>query len=124
MIDDVRDAIAGIPGVVESQSMFKDDLGYWVHGKEIAHFENDDLIEIRLTRAVIRTRHEGLQGDPRIDLRYSGSDWIVLRLSTSEDLTLVVELVEEAAAAHRPLQGVMPDPPPTGPELERRRRFH
>jgi hypothetical protein len=46
----LRDAIAALDGVDESPSMFKDDLAYWLHGKEIAHLEDEDLIEIRLTR--------------------------------------------------------------------------
>ena len=54
--------------------MFKDDIGYWVHGKEIARFEDEELIEIRLTREMIRERREELRGDPRVDLRYSGTD--------------------------------------------------
>jgi hypothetical protein len=73
---------------------------------------------------VIRSRREALMGDQRVDLRYSGSEWVTVRLSLPEDQGFVLELVEEAAAAHRPPPGVTPDPPPTGPELERRRRFH
>jgi hypothetical protein len=72
VIDTLREAIAALDGVVESPSMFKDDLAYWVHGKEIAHFETRDLIEIRLTRSVIRERRDVLKADSRIDLRYSG----------------------------------------------------
>ena len=124
MTDALRDAIAAIAGVVESPSMFKDDLAYWVHAKEIAHFEAVDLIEIRLTRPAIRQRREELKNDPRVDLSYSGSDWITVRFFSPEDLSLVLDLVEDAAAAHRPPPGVAPDPPPVGSELERRRRFH
>jgi hypothetical protein len=124
VIDTLRDAIAALDGVVESPSMFKDDLAYWVHGKEIAHFETRDLIEIRLTRSVIRERRDVLRADSRIDLRHSGSDWINVRFSSPVDIDFVLELVEAAAAAHRPPPGVTPDLPPTGPDLERRRRFH
>ena len=124
MVEALRDVIAAIAGVVESPSMFKDDLGYWVHGKEIVHFEDEDLIEIRLTRDVIRERREELRGDPRVTLRYSGADWVTVRFSEPEDVTLVVGLIEDAADAHRAPSGVTPDPPPTGSELERRRRFH
>lgn len=124
MIEVLRNALATLDGVVESPSMFKDDLGYWVHGKEIAHFEGDDLIQIRLTREFIRRHREELRSDPRVDLRYSGSDWIAVVFSLSDDRVFVVELVEEAADAHRPPPGETPKPPPTGPELERRRRFH
>jgi hypothetical protein len=124
VIDGLRDAIAALDGVVESPSMFKDDLAYWVHGKEIAHFEKGDLIETRLTGSVIRERRDVLKADPRIDLRYSGSEWINVRFSSPVDIDFVLDLVEAAAAAHRPPPGVTPDPPPTGPDLERRRRFH
>lgn len=124
MIETLRDAMTELDDVVESPSMFKDDLAYWVNGKEIAHFEANGLIEIRLTRAVIRERRGELKVDPRVDLRYSGSDWIVVCYSSPQDLPFVVDLVEEAAAAHRPPPGVTPNPPPTGPDLERRRRFH
>ena len=48
MIDTLREAITALDGVIESPSMFRDDLAYWVHGKEIAHFEDAELIEIRL----------------------------------------------------------------------------
>jgi len=124
MIDSLRDAIPALDSVVESPSMFKDDLAYWVHGKEIAHFEDEDVIEIRLTRSVVRERREVLQDDPRIDLRYPGSDWITVRFSSPADMALVLDLVEAAAEAHRAPPGVTPESPPVGPDLERRRRFH
>lgn len=125
MTQDLRDAMAALEGVAESPSMFKDDdLAYWVHGREIAHFEGAGVVDIRLTRGVIRSRRQALVADHRVDLRDSGSDWVTVRFSLPEDRGFLLELVEEAAAAHRPPPGVTPDPPPTGPELERRRRFH
>ncbi|MGH8946943.1 MAG: luciferase family protein [Acidimicrobiia bacterium] len=124
MIEGLRNDIAAVDGVIESPSMFKDDLAYWVNGKEIAHFESADLIEIRLTREVIRRRRQQLKGDRRVDLRYIGSDWITVRFLSTDDRALVMELIEEAATAHRPAPGATTKPPPTGPDLERRRRFH
>ena len=124
MTDALRSALCGIAGVVESDSMFKDDLAYWVNGKEIAHFESDRVIEIRLTRPVISEHRADLRADQRVDLRRSGSDWIEVLFTTSEDSHFVLELVELAAAAHRVPPGATPAPPPTGAELERRRRFH
>lgn len=123
MINTLRDSIVALDGVVESPSMFKDDLAYWVHAKEIAHFENRDLIEIRLTRSVIRDRRDVLKSDSRINLR-SGSEWITVRFSSPADMEFVLDLVEAAAAAHRPPPDVTPNPPPTGPDLKRRRRVH
>jgi hypothetical protein len=39
-------------------------------------------------------------------------------------MNVVLDLVEAAADAHRAPPGVTPDLPPTGPDLERHRRFH
>ena len=124
MIEALRDAVAALDDVVESPSMFKGDLAYWVDGKEIAHFEDEDLIEIRLTRSGVRERRDALRDDPRVELRYSGSDWIAVHFSLPADAGFVLELVEAAAVAHRPPDGVPAEPPPTGSDLERRRRFH
>jgi hypothetical protein len=119
----LRRALAAVDGVEESDSAFKDDVGYWVNGKEIAHFEGDRAIDIRLTRAVIRDRRAALRADPRVRLRASSSDWLTVELSGA-DMAFVVELVEAAAAAHRAPAGAIPPPPPQGTDLARRRRFH
>ena len=119
----LRDALAAIEGVVESESAFQDGLAYWVNGKEIAHFE-DRAIDIRLTRGEIRQRREHLKADPRVQLRRSGSDWLEVMITSPEDDELVIELVRAAAAAHRPPPGTLAAPPPTGADLARRRRFH
>jgi hypothetical protein len=54
MASPLRDALCLIDGVVESDSAFKDDVAFWVNGTEIAHFEADHAIDIRLTRSQIR----------------------------------------------------------------------
>jgi len=120
----LRQALAAIDGVEESDSAFKDDVGYWVNGKEIAHFEGERAIDIRLTRAVIRDRRAGLTADPRVRLRASGSDWLTVELTGRGAVAFVVELVEAAAAAHRAPSGTIAAPPPQGSDLSRRRRFH
>jgi len=40
------------------------------------------------------------------------------------DFAFLAELAERAAAAHRAPDGTSAEPPPTGNDLERRRRFH
>jgi hypothetical protein len=121
----LRQALAAIDGVEESDSAFKDDVGYWVNGKEIAHFEGRDrAIDIRLTRSVIRDRRAQLRTDPRVRLRASGSDWLTVELDGQDTVAFVVELVEAAAAAHRVAPGTIASPPPHGADLARRRRFH
>ena len=120
----VDDQLRRVRGVVLSESMFGHGNAYWCNGKEIAHFEGESVLEVRLTRAVIRERRGKLEVDPRIELRPSGADWITVRLASDADVTFVVDVVRAAAKAHRPPPGQRPKPPPTGPDLERRRRFH
>jgi Family of unknown function (DUF5519) len=120
----LADALCRIDGVTESDSVFKDDLAFWVNGTEIAHFESENAIDVRLTRAGIRARRAALRADPRVTLRSGSSDWLTAELGSARDLELVVGLVEAAAAAHRPADGAPGRPPPAGPELARRRRFH
>lgn len=104
--------------------MFRDEPAFWVDGKEIAHFDREDAIDLRLTRAVISAHRARLKADARVTLRRSGGDWVEVRFAKEEDLPFVVELAGLAAAAHRPDPGRPSKPPPAGPELERRRRFH
>jgi hypothetical protein len=120
----LRDEIVRINGVEESPSMFKDGKGFWVNGKEIAHFEGDEGIDIRLTRAVIRDLRNEFRLDDRLRLRPRSSDWVTVSVASVGDIAFAVALVERAAAAHLPAHGAIPDAPPTGPALARRRRFH
>jgi hypothetical protein len=119
----LRQALAAIDGVEESPSAYKQDVGYWVNGKEIAHFEAG-AIDIRLTRSGIRDRRAQLRADPRVRLRASGSDWLAVELTGPDATAFVIELVEAAAAAHRAAPGTIAAPPPDGADLARRRRFH
>lgn len=47
-----------------------------------------------------------------------------MRFAAEADVAFVVELARRAATAHLPDDGAAPKPPPTGADLERRRRFH
>jgi Family of unknown function (DUF5519) len=122
--DRLRQTIAELDGVTESESMFKDAAAYWVNGKEIAHFEGDDVIDIRLTRAAIRARRAQLRADERVELRSSSSDWLAVRITEPGDVAFAAQLAESAAAAHRAPAGTAPEPPPSGGQLARRKRFH
>ena len=119
----IRKELRSIADVLESPGIFSDEDAYWVNAKEIAHF-HDGSLELRLTRALIRAHRERLRADRRIERRAPSSDWIVVRCGSSRDVALVRELAELAAAAHRPPPGALPELPPTGAALERRRRFH
>jgi len=124
MRDRVMAALAVIEGVEVSPSMFGTGDAIWCNGTEIAHFDADDVVDIRLTKATIRERRAGLRADKRVTLRKNQSDWVEMRISTADDVDDAVALVERAAAAHRAPPGVTPKPVPEGADLERRRRFH
>jgi hypothetical protein len=124
MTDRLAAALCRIDGVAESGSAFSDGPGFWVNGKEIAHFEGPSALDLRLTRAEIRARRVQLRADPRVTLRSSASDWLTVEFGTAGDEAFVLDLAEIAAAAHRPPDRTAPLPPPSGVALDRRRRFH
>jgi Luciferase len=109
--ESIRTALTRIDGVLESGSRYKPDLAYWVNGTEIAHFESDRLLDVRLTRAVIRAHRSTLRTDPAVLLRPGSSDWITVDVGGPEGLARAVHLVELAAAAHRAPPGSTPRPP-------------
>jgi hypothetical protein len=107
----IRTALAAIDGVVESGSRYKPDLAYWVNGTEIAHFETASVLDIRLTRALIRSNRPALLADPHVTLRPGSSDWITVDVSGAGGLARAVQLVSLAASAHRAPPGTIPRPP-------------
>jgi hypothetical protein len=123
MTESLAAALCGIDGVVEGESAFRPGPGFWAGGKEIAHFDGPDAIDLRLTRAEIRARRAELRADPRVELRASSSDWLTITVCSPADEEFVIGLAAVAAAAHRPPHGAAPAPP-TGADLARRRRFH
>jgi Luciferase len=99
--DQLRDALLAIEGVYEHPSRYRDDLGYWVSGKEIAHFDSERALDVRLTRSVITERRND-RADPWVRLRPSSSaDWITVDLTGPGASELAIDLVGHAAAAHR-----------------------
>jgi hypothetical protein len=124
MTERLRDALAGIDGVLESDSAFKEGQAFWVDGTEIAHFEGEHAIDIRLTRGQIRARRTELRADPRVLLRSSSSDWLTIEFRSAADEAFVIELAGVAAAVHRPADGAPARLPPSGGSLARRKHFH
>jgi hypothetical protein len=128
MPQDLRASLAAqlrrIQGVAESPSTFGPENAFWCNGKEIAHLEGADAVDLRLTRSAIRELRAVLRSDQRVELRSAGSDWIEVHVSSTDDVAFVVEIAERAAQAHRAVQGETPKAPSVGSDLERRRRLH
>jgi Family of unknown function (DUF5519) len=117
--------IGRLEGVDVGESMFTGGQALWVNGKEIAHFEDDEVVDIRVTARVIRQRRAELVLNPAVTLRKSSSaDWIEVVVSSKADEDLVHDLVVVSIAAHAAPAGTEPKPPPKGAKLERMRRCH
>jgi hypothetical protein len=119
----VRRALLRIEGVVESDGVFGDGPAFWVNGTQIAYFDGDSVLDLRLTRPVIGAQRDRLLA-AGIRRRSKSSDWVMLPIESKAQIAFALELAAMAAAAHRPAAGVSAKPPPQGADLERRRRFH
>ncbi|MDP9253173.1 MAG: DUF5519 family protein [Chloroflexota bacterium] len=92
---------ARLRGVTVRHSKFRGHASaLWVGRVEVGHCHNDQA-DIRLTRKVVRELGDELRGDARIDLRRSGSDWILVRLRRSADVDRALELLRRAVRATR-----------------------
>ncbi len=101
VFDDFMTRGARLRGVTVRQSKFRGHPeALWLGKVEVAHCHNDQA-DIRLTRAVVRQLGDELRGDARIDLRRSGSDWILVRLRLTADVDRALELLRRAVRATR-----------------------
>jgi hypothetical protein len=96
----LRELILAVGDVVECPSRYKDDLAFWVDGREIAHLEAANVVDLRLTRSAISRQRAELRADPRVELR-TGSDWLTVRVEGPQDADFVTALVRQAVAANR-----------------------
>ena len=94
----------------------------WVGSREVAHFDTERTVDVRLTKPVIRRRREELKGEHRVSLRRGASDWLEITIASDEDIGWATGVVLDAIAANLPT--APSGTPPTGADLERRRRFH
>jgi len=72
----------------------------WLGKTEVAHCHNGE-VDVRLTRAVVRTLRDELRSDARIDLRGPGYDWILVRVRRTADVERALELLRHAVRAAR-----------------------
>jgi hypothetical protein len=121
--DELWAHLLAIPGMEEGESSWSDGPALWVNGKQVANFSGENVLELRLTRPVIRAIKERLAGDTGIDVR-KNSDWVRIAIVSTEQRGLILELAEAAAAVHRPAAGAVPKPVPAGAAMARRKRFH
>jgi hypothetical protein len=119
---DFMNRCADVAGAALGDGAFSPGPAIWVGQREVAHFDGPDHLDVRLTRGVIRARRPELRGDDRVEFRPGTSDWVRIRAASQSELDRALEFVRDAVAANLPTAD--PGPPPSGAELERRRRFH
>jgi hypothetical protein len=86
-----------IPGLEDRPSKVAGGSAIFYKNKEIAHFHDDNEIDVRLTKKIIR--REGLhhpEGSKIHKQRSPNSEWIEIRFRNSEDVIEVVRLFKLA----------------------------
>jgi hypothetical protein len=113
---------ATLEHVAIGEGAFAPGPAVWVGKREIAHFDDELTLDIRLTRSRIRDLRPELAADDRVRLRSGASDWIEVRITHDQDADFAMNLIGDAIAANLPT--APPRLPPSGADLQRRRRFH
>ena len=114
---------ARIDGAQLGDGVFSSGQAIWCGSREVAHFhDHEGTLEVRLTKPVVGERRAALKADQRVTLRKNASDWIEFMITTKADERDAIELVRAAVAANAVT--AKPGLPPTGADLDRRRRFH
>lgn len=102
LFDDFMTRGARLRGVTVRQSKFRGHTtALWLGKVEVGHCHKEHA-DIRLTKEVVRALGDELRGDARIDLRRSGSDWILVRIRRTADVDRALELLRRAVRANRP----------------------
>ena len=90
-----------LPDVEVALYKNSDLLCVFYKGKEVAHFQNESEIDIRLSRAIIK--REGLvppENSTSHPNRSKNSIWIVQAFCSDEDVDKLVRLVQMATDLH------------------------
>ena len=91
-----------IPGLENRPSKVAGGSAIFYRGKEIAHFHNDNEIDVRLTKKVIKA--EGLSPFDDSEFhrhRSPNSEWIELRFTSGSHLDRVVALFKLALKQYK-----------------------
>lgn len=121
-IVEMLERCASAHGAAVGESTFGHGPAVFVGKREVAHVDASWTLDIRLTKETIRERRSELREDDRVALRRNQSDWLEFSVRDPQDLAAAEALVVTAIESNRPT--APPGLPPTGGELERRRRFH
>ena len=88
-----------IDGVEDRPSPVAGGSALFYNGKEFAHFHNENELDLRLTKKVIKTLGLSHPADSHIHPnRSANSPWIEVRFNNADDIEYVSKLVKLAVA--------------------------
>lgn len=97
MIDQLFGVLTKLPEVSEAPSSWGGARALVIDGREFLHARDDGLLDVRLTRKLIRALDE----DDRLIFRRGSSDWVWIKADRPDDLHFVLGLARCALAANR-----------------------
>jgi Luciferase len=95
VVDEIVSEVRRLPGVEETRSRWGAVPAFRIDGREFFHAGRDAVLDIRLTRRLIRELD-----DDRLVYRPGSSDWVWLRVESRDDIPFALELVRRALAAN------------------------
>jgi Family of unknown function (DUF5519) len=98
--EELERKLAAIPGLDRHGSRWGHEHAYFVGGREVAHFHGDGRMDVRLTKERIRELKAEHALDPRVRTRGPSANWATVTLSTPQDLSLALSVIEEAMRAN------------------------
>jgi hypothetical protein len=96
-VEQLRMVLSSLPDVEQASSRFGThrNPAWSVSGREFAHLHTDDLVDLRLPRAI----QAGLRADSKAHFRKSASEWLEFEFHTDADVAHLSLLAREAWAA-------------------------
>jgi hypothetical protein len=95
IVEAIMAEVRRLPGVEETRSRWGDVPAFRIDGREFFHAGSDGLLDIRLTRSLIRELD-----DERLLYRPGSSDWIWLKVESRDDIPFALELAQRALEAN------------------------
>ena len=91
-------------GTAVGEGAFSPGPALWLGKREVAHFDDEHTLDVRLTKSEIRRRRNELSAHDGIRMRGPGSDWVEIRVETDEDIARATEMVRRRRGepSHRP----------------------
>lgn len=96
-VEQLRIALSSLPGVEQLPSRFgsRRNPAWLVAGREFAHLHADDVIDLRLPRAL----QASLKSDARARFRKGASEWLEFEFHSEADVADAASLARDAWSA-------------------------